>query len=132
MTQDRRASRTAGFSLIEALVALALLSIALGGIIPVFVSYSAINLQSEVRSNAVFAAEKALDELRATPFSSWSSAGGATTISAVENVGGRNYTVTSVWSSYGGLDNSREVTTAVVYKGKEYFQATTVFTELED
>ena len=62
---QQRPPRITGLTIIEVLIAVAILGILLGGLIPSFVSNMRINTDSEVRSQAVQAAQTMLDALRA-------------------------------------------------------------------
>ena len=54
-----------GFTMIEALVSLAILGIALAGIVPGFFLYTRTNALTEVRSGSVAAAQRVFEALRA-------------------------------------------------------------------
>lgn len=71
-----------GLSIIEALVALALISIALAALAPTFTSFSNTNRQSELRGGAIAVAQQILDTLRQQRFSEWPANGEIQTISS--------------------------------------------------
>lgn len=117
-----------GFGLIEGLMAITLLGIALAGIIPVFISYQNVNNQSELRSNAILAAEQVLDQLKNRPFDEWedykSNVNAHTT-----RVGGYDYPVTLDFQVLPNFSATRRVDLEVSYRGKVYFEASTIITD---
>ncbi|MDZ7707507.1 MAG: type II secretion system protein [Trueperaceae bacterium] len=70
MVRTPGASRE-GLTLVEALIAVSILTILLAAVIPAFTDALRINTRSEVRSQAVAAAQTVLDSLRAVPPSEW-------------------------------------------------------------
>lgn len=132
MRPDGRATRLAssGFTLIEALVALAILGVVLGSLLPAIARSVQVNTQSEIRTGAVAAAQQELDNLRAS--SQWPASG---TERSVES-GATTYDVTINYSAYcqGGdcFDGAREVTVEVRHHGEFIYDVTTVYTLLDD
>jgi type II secretory pathway pseudopilin PulG len=128
-----RAPRTAGLTLIEALIAVAIVAILLAGLVPSFVNALRINTDSEVRSQAVAAAQTVLDSLRAEP--DWPPyAGGQPPVRQVD-VGGRSYDVTIEYAPYVSdagdtYDGAREVRLEVAYRDEVRYTVATVYTEL--
>lgn len=122
-----RTVTTAGFTLIEALVALGVLVIILSAIIPLFLSNTRMNTMSERRSRGASAVENVLDDLRAQTINTKS---GTQDISTV--VGGQTYTVRVTYCRLPALctDNSRMVTATAMLAGVSYYQAETVFSEV--
>lgn len=126
MTRRKRAH---GFTLIEAIIGLAILAVVVAGIVPAFMSYLRVNNQSDVRSGAVAAAESVLDGLRQTPIADWSASG------TVQTAGGgdRTFQVTVLYCTsslpYCSGD-ARHVEAVVRYRGKVYYDVETVYTKL--
>ncbi|PNY81167.1 type II secretion system protein [Deinococcus koreensis] len=118
---------SAGFTLVEALVALAVLVIILSFIIPLFISNTQLNTRSERRSQAASAVESALDDLRAQTINTKS---GSEDVLKV--VGGRTYTVRLVYCRLPALctENSRMVSATALLDGAPYYEAETVFAEV--
>jgi prepilin-type N-terminal cleavage/methylation domain-containing protein len=118
-----------GFSLIESLVALAILSILLGSLIPMFYYYSHTNTHSEIRMEAVSVAQQLLDEYRQDNPSSMPSSG-STTSSVVMN--NRTFSVQTIYcsnASYCG-PNTRHITIEVDYNGQRIYRTETVYTQV--
>jgi prepilin-type N-terminal cleavage/methylation domain-containing protein len=116
-----------GFTLIEALLAVAILGIALVGILPSFVTLLDANTLSEERSDAVAAAQLVMEDLRQTdPLSMPTSGSSAMTL---VTVGGREYeTVVSycVDATY-----CRHVTVDVSFGGRTVYSVESVYTRLQ-
>ena len=124
-----RRSRARGFTLIEALIGVAILAVVLAGIVPAFLSYLRVNNQSDVRGGAVAAAESVLDNLRQTPIAAWGPSGTVLNASG----GDRTYEVTVLYCTaslpYCSSD-TRHVEAVVRYQGKVYYDVQTVYTRL--
>lgn len=125
----RARTRMRGFTLVEALVGVAILGIVMAGIVPVFMNYMRVNSQSDVKSGAVTAAVTVLDGLRQTPLAVWPTSGTVQTQSG----GDRSYDVTVLYCTssmtYCGPD-TRQVEVVVRFRGKVYYSAETVYTTL--
>ena len=140
--------RRAGVSLIEVLVAIAILAIVLVAVVPAFVYYLQTNTKTEVRTQAVALAQEALEHLRLLdpsylpssgaypPFADYSSppptCNAAPTACQVTRRG-RTYTVRVVFCPGGsGLcgPHARHVRVEVDQGGKEIYAVETVFTKL--
>ena len=121
---------TRGFTLLETLVAMGILSIMLAGVIPVFFGMLAVNTRNEERGGAVAAAQQAMEGLREQD-------PGLLPISGVQGpqviaVDRRQYEVTSWFclaSEYCD-DTSRHVLIEVKYGGRTFFSAESVLTQL--
>jgi prepilin-type N-terminal cleavage/methylation domain-containing protein len=122
--------RRAGFTLVEVLIAMAILSIAVTGIAPIFMTHLQINTTSGVRSGAVAAAQQKLDALRLVDPATMPLTGS----SAPEDVtvGGRTYQVTTTYCAMGSFCNaeSRYIQVEVSYREKTRYTVDTVFTQL--
>lgn len=128
-----------GLTLVEVLIAIVVIGVLLAGVIPSFVSNLKINTESEVRSQAVTAAQTILDALRAD--GAWPDYGldidGNPTIPPVRQVtsGGRTFDVEIDYGPYcedGGscLDGAQEVQLEVMWNGRTYYTVGTVYTDL--
>ncbi len=121
--------RTRGFTLVEALIGVAILGIVMAGVLPVFMNYMRVNSQSDVRSGAVSAAESVMDGLRQTSLGAWPASGTVRTTSG----GDRDYAVTILYCTssmaYCASD-TRQVEVVVRYHGKVYYDVQTVYTKL--
>ena len=131
-----RAAVREGLTLVEALIAISILAILLAGVVPAFTNALRINTGSEVRSQAVAAAQTVLESLRAQPPSAWPaySAGGDPPVQQVE-VGRRTFDVTVRHQEYcdaGGdcFDNAREIDLEVSFRDEIRYRVSTVYTEL--
>jgi type II secretory pathway pseudopilin PulG len=60
-----------GLSIVEALIAIAIVGIALAALAPVFTSFSTTNRESERRGAAVAVSQQILDAMRQQRFSQW-------------------------------------------------------------
>lgn len=117
----------------EALVALAVLSILLGSLIPTFYYYSHTNTQNEIRMEAVSVAQQLLDEYRQDAPSSMPSSG-STTSSIVRNNGtvARTFSVQTIYCSNTSYcdSNTRHITIEVDYNGQRIYRTETVYTQV--
>ena len=66
-----RNTKRAGYSILEMLVALVILSVALVSVVPVFINYASVNRTTEIRAEAVSVAEQVMDGLRQRDFVQW-------------------------------------------------------------
>lgn len=119
--------RDGGFTLIEALVAMVVLTVVLSCVIPMFLGNTRMNTQSERRARAASAVENVLDDLRAQTINTRS---GTQDVSTV--VGGQTFTVRLTYCRLPQLctDNSRMVTATALLGAVSYYEAETVFSEV--
>ena len=120
-----------GFTVVEALLAVALLGIVLTGILPGLLTFLDANTFSESASDAVAAGQVMLERLRLQDPSVLPSSG--TTSPEIVLVGNREYEVVNSYcliSSYCGTD-SRHVRVEVNYGGDTLFVVESVFTRLQ-
>ena len=118
-----------GSSLIEALIALAILATALVSTFNALASFSTMNKRNEARSNAAFAARAAIEELRYTDPESMPSTGTETSSVTVDP---NNFVVTVTYcatSSYCS-EYTRHISVSVSEDGQVVFSTETVFTQL--
>lgn len=125
-----RSSSRVGFSLVEALVAIAILAVLLAGVVPAFVSNLRVNTDSEIRTGAVAAAQTVLDRFRVLPTKDWPASGATLSIASH----GRSYDVTVVHEGFcqGGTCYSGAdlIELEVMHGGRTRYSVSTVFTAL--
>lgn len=131
----RRTRSEDGLTLVEALIAVSILAILLGAVVPAFVDALRINTSSETRSQAVAAAQTVLDSLRAEPPDAWPAyVAGEPPVRQVE-VGRRTFDVTIRYREYCDddgecFDNAREIDVEVSFRDQVRYRVSTVYTEL--
>ncbi|HKJ82984.1 MAG TPA: type II secretion system protein [Mariprofundaceae bacterium] len=121
--------REQGFSLIEALVAMAVLTILMGSLIPAFYYYNHANTRTEIKTEAVTVAQHLLDEYRQQSPSKMPTSGTTTSNMTTNN---RTFAVRTTYcknSNYCG-PNTRQITIEVNYDGKTVYRTETVYTQL--
>lgn len=130
-----RMARREGLTLVEALIAISILTILLATVLPAFTNALRINTGSEVRSQAVAAAQTVMDSLRAEPPADWPAyAAGDPPVRQVE-VGARTFDVTIRYQTYcdddgACFDNAREIDLEVSFRDQVRYRVSTVYTEL--
>ena len=119
-----------GFTLFEALVAIAILGILLAGIAPTFFTYLDANDLSEERTGALAAAQEAMEQLRQLDPAGMPQSG--TSPMQVVSVGDRDYEVQTLFctSSQFCNDDSRHLLIEVSYGGRTIYSVESVFTAL--
>lgn len=127
-TRATASTRLAGLSLIEALVAMAVLTILIIAVLPSFTNNARVNNSSELRTGAVAAAQQTLDQLRGQ----WGSWPASMTIDS----GIRTYDVTITVCAAGSPDcftttDANHVRLEVDYQGETYYEIETVFARFE-
>jgi len=119
-----------GFTLIESLLAIAILGIALAGIMPAFLTFLDANTLSEERSDAVAAAQFVMERMRQQNPGTMPTTGA----SALEliAVGEREFEVQGFYCTDNAYCNtdSRHVVLEVNYGGQSVYSLETVFTKL--
>ena len=125
-----------GFSLIEALIALSILSVVLASVVPLFITFSRSNLDSQHRTEAIAVAQMVVDELRQQSFEqwpeSWPDPDGVKSLSS-----GHEDTLYDARISYCTADlplcgsGARHTRVEVVKDGKTYYQVETVYTQFD-
>ena len=121
-----------GFSIMEVLVALSVLAIVLANILPTFAFQLKQNTKAEIRTAALQAGQRAIDELRFVTTTTMPSSGAGT--AQTITVDGRDFTVTPYYclrSSYCTSTSARHITVRVVYKGTQVYETETVFTNFQ-
>jgi prepilin-type N-terminal cleavage/methylation domain-containing protein len=119
-----------GFTLIESLLAIAILGIALVGMLPSMLTFADSNLRAEERSEAVAIAQEVMEALRQQPTETLLDTGDATV--EIFLMGEREYEVEQHFCSIESYcsDNSRHVVVEVTYGGETVYELETVFTAL--
>lgn len=122
--------RSAGFTLLECLVAMALLGIALAGLLPSFQSFMDANSFSEERSNAVAAAQSVMEALRQVDPSTLPNSGTSAVLAVA--VGNHEYEVVTTYCGDVSFCSSaaRHILLEVSFAGKTIYTVESVFTRL--
>jgi prepilin-type N-terminal cleavage/methylation domain-containing protein len=118
-----------GFSMVEAIVALALLGIMLTALLPSFVQNIQVNTQSELRTDAVAVAQVEMDRLRAV--GSWPATGTQRTVTTELATYETELTYALYCRDGNCFQGARQVQVEVRHNGRRLYQATTVFTSLD-
>ncbi|WP_337845323.1 prepilin-type cleavage/methylation domain-containing protein [Thermus sp.] len=118
-----------GLSIVEVAVALAVLGLALAFIVPSFVGYLQTNTASEVRSQAVFLAQREFEALRIQDSAGLPTSG---TVERQEAYGGRTFTLRRTYCAQASLCGlgSRHIRVEVIWNGRTVYAAETVYTSL--
>ncbi len=118
-----------GLTIVEVVVALAILGIILTFIVPSFVGYLQTNTQSEVRSQAVYLAQRELESLRLQDPSALPTSGQT---ERSESHGGRTFTLRRIYCGQASLcgPGSRHIRIEVLWNGRTVYAAETVYTQL--
>lgn len=122
-------SPTQGLSILEVVVALAILGVALAFIVPSFVGFLETNTGSEVRSQAVYLAQRELETLRLQDPTLLPTSGSA---ERLEAYGGRSFTLRRIYCAQAALcgPGSRHIRVEVVWNGRTVYAVETVYTSL--
>ena len=114
-----------GFTLVEALIAVAILGIILAGILPSFISYSRLNTDSEFRTSAVAVAQEVMEDLRQLRLARWPE----TQVVWSRNMGGRDFEVLIEHEPWEDSSNAREVQLQVTHDDRVLYEVETVYTQ---
>lgn len=118
-----------GFTMVEAIVALALLGIMLTALLPSFVQNIQVNTQSELRTDAVAVAQVEMDRLRAV--GAWPATGTKRTVTTELATYETELTYALYCRDGTCFQGARRVQVEVRHNGRRLYQATTVFTSLD-
>ncbi|CAN5771197.1 hypothetical protein BH24DEI2_BH24DEI2_03900 [soil metagenome] len=118
-----------GMTVIEAIVAIAILSIVMAAVLPAFMTFAQTNQRSELRSGAVIAAQQVMDTMRRVQDTDFV---GTHKVDS----GLRTYDVTTSICAPGSAgclstQNAKHIRLEVQYAGKTYYSVETVFTQLD-
>lgn len=119
-----------GFTLLESLVALAILGIALAGVMPVFQGFFDVNNATERRSNSVAAAQEVMEALRQVDPAALPTSGSSPVQTVT--VGDHDYEILVRYCTRNEYCNSRsrQIELEVSYAGKTVYDVETVYTRL--
>lgn len=120
-----------GFTLLEVMVSLFIFSVVLAGMSPAFVAQLQQNTASEVKTEAIMAAQQVLDTIRLQDISSLPASGAGTATTLV--IGNRSYVVTPTYCadvSFCTSAATRHIGVRVMYAGVLRYETETVFTQL--
>jgi len=126
-----RAVKERGFSLTEALIALALLAMVAAAILPAFTTHLRANARNEVRSSAVSAAQQRLESLRLQDPASMPDSGSSAPQRV--HVDGRDFDVVTHYcerNEYCDDSRSRHLRVEVRFEGRTIYDVETVYTQL--
>jgi len=118
-----------GFSLVEAIVALAILAVVLGAVVPSFARNVRLNTDSELRGWAVAVAQEKLDALRAS--GDWPASGSQQTVTAGQATFTSHLTYERYCQGTVCYDGARHVSLEVRHAGQTLYIVETVFTILD-
>lgn len=121
-----------GFSIIEVMVSMVILAIVIANILPAFAYQMRVNTRAELRTQAMEAGQRVVDDLRFIPPNTLPTAG-AGTINYV-TIGDRTYLVTPHYclrAAYCAAASSRHITVRVAFKGTQLYETETVYTTLQ-
>jgi len=119
-----------GFSLVEGLMALAILGVVMAAIIPTFTTYQDTNRRNEERTGAVAVAQQVLEAQRRLDPSFFPESGPAP--AETVSLDGRDYEVIVSYCEVPEFCslNSRHLMVEVSYDGRRLYSAESVFTKL--
>ena len=120
-----------GFSLTEALVAVAILAMVAVGVLPAFMTHMDANSRNELRSGAISAAQERLEALRLVDPSGLPTSG--STDPQLVTVDGREFEVVTHYcerTEYCQSDASRALRVEVRFDGRTIYDVETVYTQL--
>ena len=118
------------FTIMEVLVALALFSIAAIAMARAFASNMRLNTEADIRSGAVEAAQRVLDDLRVIDPSTLPTSG---QVNSTVQIGDRTYSAAVTYcktSTYCSSTTIRDVYVAITFNSKKYYEAESVYTQL--
>lgn len=119
--------RCDGFTLVEALFAMAILGVALASILPSFLTFLDTNSLSEERSDAVAAAQLVMEELRERDPASLPTSGSSAV--RLVPVGSREFEVVTIFCADSSLCAAarRHVSVEVTFGGRVIYDVSSVF-----
>lgn len=128
-TTRNRLGSVEGFTLVEALVALALLGVMLTALLPSFVQNIQVNTQSELRTDAVAVAQVEMDRLRA--LGTWPATGTKREVTTELATYETELTYSLYCRDGTCFQGARQVQVEVFHRNRSLYRATTVFTSLD-
>jgi len=118
-----------GFTLTESLLAVALMGLALAGLMPSFMTYTDANTFSERRSGAVMAGQQVLEQLRRQDPRAMPTGGSSSGSLIIGDLPYQTVTRYCVAPTLCGTE-SRHVLVEVSYDGQQVYSLETVYTRL--
>lgn len=124
--------KQSGFTIIEALMAVAVLGIIVAGIVPAYSHYSQLNTRSELKSSAAAMAQEQMEKMRRLDFSMWEASGHTET----KSMGGREFTMVVSHSQYKPDDGTtisgaKKIHTKISSGDRLIYEVTTIYTQLD-
>ena len=127
-----------GLTLVETLAAMMVFLVALGGIVPLFMTYTASSIRNEVSTGAIAVSQEIMDELRQADASTLPESGTTTELPSTESIA----TVTHLGIEYNPTisycedhiycdENSRHIKIRVRQNGEPVYEIENVYTKLE-
>jgi prepilin-type N-terminal cleavage/methylation domain-containing protein len=118
-----------GLTFVEIVVSLAILGVILSFVVQSFVGYLQTNTSSEVRSQAVYLAQRELEDLRNQDPRSLPTTG---QVERSQPYASRTYMIRRIFCAQAALCNSgsRHIRVEVVWNGRTVYAAETVYTQL--
>jgi prepilin-type N-terminal cleavage/methylation domain-containing protein len=128
----RLSASSRGATLVESLVALAILGIATAGILPAFTQQLHANHRSEIRSAAIIAAQQSMEALRMLDPETEIASGGSSAPRLV-TVGGLEFEVVTHYCERDEFcdTNSRHIRIEVWFQDQVAYDVETVYTQLK-
>ena len=122
---------TAGVSLVETMVTIALLATVLTALSPIFINYAQTNRKNQYRTEAISAAQSVTDSLRQKDFTLWPTSGSSEAVT----VGGNTYQAEVLYCT-GTLEalcssGARHTRVEVSRDDTVYYSVETVYTRFE-
>lgn len=128
--QGSAGRRAGGFSILEVLAALGIFGLISSTVYSSLISHLNINMNNEIRSQAILAAQQQLDGLRGTQISAIPTTGYQ---DKVIEVGARRFAVRTYFcdrAEYCSSESMRHITCAVSFNDSLRFRTETIFTSL--
>ena len=129
-----------GLTLVEAVVAMLMFLVALGGIAPLFMSYTFNAFNNKLQTGAIAISQELLDELREYDISELPNSGTATQLPlpSTESIAtisylGRDYNPRIIYCQNATFcdANSRHIKVEVDYDGATIYETETIYTDFE-
>ena len=123
--------KEAGFTLLEVMISMLVFAVVMAGMGPAFIAQIRHNTQSEIRTEAMGAAQIRLDQLRLAAPSTLPASGSSAPLDVA--VGSRTYRVVSSFcenATFCTSVNNRHITVRVTYNDDQVFETQTVYTQL--
>lgn len=127
-----RRTKSDGFSLLEVLASISILTIVVSAVGPSFIKRAKLDTQAEIKTAAIQAAQSTLDMLRLLDPVTFPSSGSDAPESIV--VGDRTFSVVTSYCEntiFCASSRSRHLTIRVHFAGEQIYEIETVFTKLK-